>query len=108
MIEAVQHLPNFVSGFEPERGIISDGGTVEDVPFIARWKKQPEFGRFSIIPADRYETRDTLMAEMKNGKWWVVAFLRPNGGFPRMPVWQPPSKSKPLIPAGRHEVRNFR
>lgn len=78
-IKVVQHIPAFVQTDQYEKATVSDVEAVLVLPFVAQWSDDPEFARWSV--ADRNSRQPTLMAEMKDGKFWVVAFLY--GGTPR-------------------------
>lgn len=80
-----QHIPAFVDGIEPGR---ADFETLEQllaVPFVKRWSEPAEaFRRYSYVPR-RYEYResrnvDYLMAEMADGKHWVIGYIEPGAG----------------------------
>lgn len=85
-----EHIPAFVSGFEPRVVDLPEGTEFTAVPWIKEKEKIPGFGCFSLCPADRSEDYDTLMMEMTDGKFWVVAFITPKGSLPKLRVWQPP------------------
>jgi len=83
-----QHIPNFVSGFDP---VIQNFETLEellDIDFVKYWGVHEDFHQFSIRP---YGDRLFLMAEENNGKrWWVVGYIT---GTVRdelnLPDWKP-------------------
>jgi hypothetical protein len=83
-----QHIPNFVSGFDP---VIQNFKTLEellDIDFVKQWSADEDFHQFSIGP---YDSRWHLMAEQNNGKrWWVVGYII---GIVRdelnLPDWKP-------------------
>lgn len=82
----IQHIPGFVSGFEPS---IYEADTVADLlskPNIAQWNDD-RLVRFSVCD-DVRDAKDTLMAEMKDGKWWVVGFVEPKGSLDALPRWE--------------------
>jgi hypothetical protein len=91
-IKIREHIPNFVSGYEPREASLNEGQSFLDVPWIADKQKIPTFGQFSICRASQYDDYDTLMMEMCDGKYWVVAFITPKGMLPRMRTWESPQK----------------
>ena len=68
-----QHIPNFVSGFDP---VIQNFETLEEllsIDFVKRWSCDDDFHQFSIGP---YGDRWHLMAEQHNGKrWGVIGYI---------------------------------
>lgn len=79
----VQHIPGFVeTEKEPER---VDFDTLEEllaIPFVASWKADPPFERFSL-------SMNHLMAEMKDGSYWVVGYLQ-HPELVQLPQWRGP------------------
>jgi hypothetical protein len=66
----IQHLPSFVDRTEPSVDVYVDSwAEIEVLPFVADWKTDG-FNRFSLW---RHDDISHLMAEMKNGKFFVVA-----------------------------------
>lgn len=84
-----EHIPAFVSGFEPRSTDLEEGREFTDIPWLKEKMAIPGFWRFSISPAERSETYDTLMMEMQDNKFWVVAFVTPSGALPKLPIWKP-------------------
>lgn len=74
---AHQHIPGFVTGSDPEDIPFSTLEELLDVPFIARWKTD-RFSRYSL--SDKH-----LMAEMKDGGFWVLATL--DWPIDGLPMW---------------------
>lgn len=99
MIRYVQHIPGFVSGYEPERGEVADVAALLEVPFIRR--DEDEVARRSVVPPLKYSgyqgTQWTLMSEMKDGSYWVKAFLEVDGDeLAGLPVWVDPKAARGL------------
>lgn len=84
-----QHIPGFVSGFEPAEAEASDLKALLEVPAVKQWN-DGNLRRFSHIHRDE-DNADTLMAEMKDGKWWVVGFVSPAGALADLPLWVKPT-----------------
>lgn len=84
-----QHIPGFLTGHEP---VVAEFDTLEEllaVPFVAHWKSNPGFHRFSM---NVEVGLSYLMAEYHNGKeWWVVGYL--SGSIPGLPRWEIPGES---------------
>ena len=70
MIQLRQYIPAFFSGFEPQTAEISSLYELDSVDWIHRWSEDPKFDRFAH---DLWPGK-CLIAEMKDGKHWVVAF----------------------------------
>ena len=91
MTTVKQHIPGFVTGVDPAEAQFD---TLEDllaVPFVRQWS-DARLERFSI--ADDASYADLLMAEMKDGKFWVVGFIDKGAAPPQLPIWHdasPPS-----------------
>jgi hypothetical protein len=83
---AHQHIPGFVTGFEPEDVPFDTVEELLNLPFVAHWTTvRDNFHRFSMT---RGEGFPHLMAELDNGAtWWVVATL--DRDVPELPTWQP-------------------
>jgi hypothetical protein len=115
-----QHVPSFFEGFTPECAGFETLEELERVPFVARWSAPrepprphrvlswdkdgkmteseetlpaaPPFKRFSFT-SERSSRRDTLMAEMENGSWWVVGFMDKGAGERLcLPRWDAPQR----------------
>jgi len=76
-----QHIPNFVDiGDEkPPVQKFSSLSELFKVPFVKRWDTD-SISRFSLSPPRNFGTRPSgkdniLMAEMKDGSYWVVGFI---------------------------------
>ena len=68
-----QHIPNFVSGFDPVTQNFETLEELLDIDFVKQWSGDNDFHQFSIGP---YGDRWHLMAEQNNGKrWWVVGYI---------------------------------
>ena len=67
-----QHIPAFVSGFKPQQAEFSTVVELLDIPFVARWRNDPEFVRFT--KALRTIGSDLLMARLRNA-FWVVGYI---------------------------------
>lgn len=93
MIRAVRYFPTFVErGDEPpETAEVGDLAALYRVPWIARWKDDPRFHRFSL--ADGIH----LMAELRGGReWWVIATIAGSRRSLRgLPEWRPPKGWRP-------------
>lgn len=84
---AHQHIPGFVTGFEPVDLPFDTLDELLALPFVAHWADSDDFSRFSLAAPDPIMpcTNCHLMAEMTDGRWWVVATL----GWPieGLPEW---------------------
>lgn len=76
-----QHIPAFVSGIEPREAYFNTLEELMQVPFVACWS-DTSVARFS--KSERH-----LMAEMKDGKFWVVGYLK-DAAAVDLPVWVAP------------------
>ena len=93
IIEVKQHIPSFFEGYEPkvyyiECGVETDGIVQKlkdhkgvpfasflsrEVGFIQRWQEKEKFDYWRITYCT--SRQPLLVAHMKNGKYWVVAYL---------------------------------
>lgn len=71
-----QHVPAFFEGFEPETVEFETVEQLLDIPWVHHFTEHPEFYRFSLHRDCR-----TLMAEYKDGAYWLVV------GFIMHPMW---------------------
>lgn len=90
-----QHIPNYVSGIEPQE---ITGDTIDVLlqpDWVQRWAQYPEFHRFSVATKDRGD-QPLLMAELQHGKLWqVVGYLEGyDGGLPEWKPWKQPTKAE--------------
>lgn len=61
---------------EPQTGTFRTMAELRDISFVAWWAKQDGFSRFALWPASVPRGPDHyLMAEMTDGKSWVVGFV---------------------------------
>lgn len=69
-----QHIPNFVSGFNPAIEEFKTLDELLNLDFVKRFSDgDPNFYRFSVKD---YVTRVHLMAEYDEGRtWWVVGYI---------------------------------
>ncbi len=66
-----QHIPNTVSGVEPETGNFSNIEDLQVIPFIKRYMEMLEFTQLSVA-----DNGKILMAEYDNGKhWWCIGYF---------------------------------
>lgn len=85
------HMPGFIS-IDPDPP--TGGETLADMlnaPQPKRFAEGEMFDRFSHIASGGY---DTLMAEMTDGKFWVVGYVTPAGSLSELPKWNPPSQNR--------------
>lgn len=71
-----QHIPAFFGGFDQQT---VDFETVEEllsISWVHHFSEHPDFHRFSLHKDGR-----TLMAEYKEGAYWLVV------GFIKLPLW---------------------
>lgn len=90
MISVKQHIPGFVSGVDPVDTTVESLQALFDLPFVQRWASDPNFSHWEIAQT-RYtyvsgSDEDNLMAIMKDGSFWVVAYL-PVDALPDLPLW---------------------
>lgn len=89
-----QHIPAFVSGIEPWDGEVHTLAELLDLPFVRDWATDERLKGFSYSPYPITldgESRDLLMAETTDGKWYVVASVWPMGTLaPFLPAWVSP------------------
>jgi hypothetical protein len=84
-----QHIPNFVSGFDPVTTEFETLDELLSLDFVKRFNDgDNSFYRFSV---NDYSTRVHLMAEYDEGrKWWVVGYIY---GIAKddigLPQWKP-------------------
>ena len=83
-----QHIPNFVSGIEPETHEWTTLPELLSIPFVARFRDDYSFEHFAFSPSGDHWL---LMAVYEGGhRWWVVGYLdelpREEGLIP----WHPP------------------
>lgn len=70
-----QHIPNFIEGVTPDEASFNSIEDLMLVPSVKRWREHPGFVRLTSHEACDGRWRYHLMAEMKDGKFWVVGFL---------------------------------
>ena len=92
MASIKQHIPNFVSGVDPETVEFQTLDELLDISFVKIWKDK-NFYQYSVSE-DRWGT--ILMAEYNSGiKWWVVGNIK---GTTReelgLPEWKPVYENK--------------
>lgn len=78
-----QHIPGFVSGFEPKVAAFSSLQELTDLDFVKTFAQEPNFERFSI---GKRKSGDefVMLAEFNGGaNWWVVGFLDGDVDLPR-------------------------
>lgn len=81
-----QHIPGFITGVDPETAEFEGLAGLLEVPFVKLWAEDPRFDRFALASDSRHT--DHLMAEMTDGKFWVVGFI-PKGEAPaELPAWE--------------------
>ncbi len=81
MIRAIQHIPGFVSGIEPNVSEVADTAALLALDWVQAYARPPheDFYRWSY-------SEPHLMAEYAGGtRWWVVAMLK--GDEPELPTW---------------------
>lgn len=81
MIHVKQRFPNFFSGFTPVEKSISTLQELQEIDFVARWINNPKFDKLSLGPG-------ILMAEMNNGSYWAIAFLKGDTASLNLPRWK--------------------
>lgn len=89
MIRIRQYRPAY---FDVAEGLAEvtapDTAAVFEIPFVKRWADNPDFDHWSLAsPSDQ----PTLMANLKNGEFWVVAFVQ-EGVLEGIPMWVYPEK----------------
>lgn len=86
-----QHIPNFVSGIEPETAEFTNLVELLSIPFVARFRDDYSFEHYAVSthePSDDW----LLMAVYDAGhRWWVVGYM---DGLPpeEMIQWRPPEE----------------
>lgn len=82
-MKATRHIPGFVEADASERYSVEFQTEEEllSVPWIASWADENLF-RFSVA---RSKESTSLMAELKDGHFYVVAHL--DGDIPSLPTW---------------------
>ncbi len=85
-----QHIPAFVSGVDPAVAVVACQRELLDLEWIQRWVDDPNFKRWSLSHDGE---RNLLMAEMKDGRFWVIAFVDDVTGLD-LPTWKHPTKSR--------------
>lgn len=83
MTEVREYMPGFVDPVHIERAV-GDADNLEELlalPFIKKWTDMPDFLSFRVSyePPDHY----TLVADLKNGHYWVAAFMAQDYGITR-------------------------
>lgn len=75
-----QHIPNCVSGVEPETGNFSNVDDLMEVSFVKRYMEIPNFVRLSVADHGK-----VLMAEYKDTFWCLGYFETP---VSELPEWR--------------------
>lgn len=83
-MKILQHIPDFFSGFEPEKTEVNTLEELLQLPFVLRWSEGTEFDHWE--QAEYFSGATLLMAIMKDGKHWVVAYVT-KGDLSPLPVW---------------------
>ena len=76
MASIKQHIPNYVSGVDPETVEFNTLSELLDISFVKHWRDWTDrsFHQYSVCE-ESWGT--VLMAEYNNGtKWWVVGYLK--------------------------------
>ena len=71
-----EHIPSFVSGFEPSRSEFNDISELSNIDFVKERIEMPKFKNLSYSGDTESEGR--LMAEFNNGEFWVLGFCSLN------------------------------
>ena len=93
-VHVKQYRPDFIDTDERlEEAELSSASELLAMRFIEHWIKDPLFDRFCVSqPYSEYPTYHNLIAEMKDGKHWVVARLSGEHSeplFKYFPKWIP-------------------
>lgn len=81
-----RHIPGFVD-HEPEDLIEIEFETLQqllDIEFVKRWDT-PRLERYTVGREPSSVVRTPLMAEMVDGGFWVLGFLKED--MPELPSW---------------------
>lgn len=96
-----QHIPNFVTGVDPEEGTFTTLDELEALPFVARAIATPGFLRLS-------KNENRLMLELSmpppNGEYWVLGYIeRPDEvDLPQWVETQPQREARERWNRGEH------
>lgn len=81
-----QHIPDFVSGFEPQVATFANRAELDAIPCVAANIAAPGFYRLSVSHNPR--GHDLLMAEFDDGRrWYVVGYVDAAIGW--LSAWEP-------------------
>lgn len=84
MIRLAHYRPAFFSGFEDVADVtVPDTESALQIPWIKQWSDGSNFDYWSVESPDTIQP--ALMATLKDGKFWVVAFVRE--GRLDLPTW---------------------
>jgi hypothetical protein len=72
MIKVKQHIPAFCEGFEPHLAQVANLDELLSLPWVHDWETEDTFDHFE---QSKYADCVLLMAIMRNGNHWVVAYL---------------------------------
>ena len=87
-IAARQHIPPSIdTGSTAETATAATLTELLAAPWIRQWTALQTFARWSVADADTGQP--LLMAEMTDGKYWVVAYLTTDAPLD-LPAWTPP------------------
>lgn len=80
-MEIRQHIPNFVSGYEPETIKFNDTEELKNIEFVKHWSEGDDFFKYSL-------SGNHLMAELNNGNtWWVIGTIKGDLNKVDLPKW---------------------
>jgi hypothetical protein len=82
-MKIIQHIPDFMSGYERHEADVGSTIDVLDLEFVKRWSGGDHFDHFEQTS---HGNRWLLMAIMDDGKHWVVAYSDDDLGLPEWKV----------------------
>jgi len=86
MIQVRLHRPAFFSGSTREQTNVETLDQVLQLEWIKRWAEEPNFDHFAQSPLG---DQTLLMAMMRDGRHWVVAYLTIEAVPLNLPIWRP-------------------
>jgi hypothetical protein len=98
-----QHIPDFVSGVDPQTAVFVGRESLLAIPWVKQWSDDPEFHIYSLAP-----DRPMLMAEYDGGlRWHVIGFIKATPRELRalaLPEWRavykPEASAQAIAPEG--------
>lgn len=91
-----QEIPSFVDGCKSATKRFKTLSQLKKINWVKSWSDEKGFTRFSVAEPEWSGERASLMAEYKNGEYWVVGDFGKGSAWKKLnlPVWDDKPKAK--------------